>query len=255
MAKQTVTLQPGESKLVSFEAVPHEARTYQVSVNGLTGSFVAVMPGPPIEGEPPLPEPGTGVPTEEEIAAVKATVRYRLDHLWFDPCADIHYTEEMNQAMTLTLQPIWDLQERYSQEMERVYNECLAEHQDELDELRERLEYLGWIRQEMAEAPGRWGSVIIASDGSVYAPYTGEYLGKVWDTMNPEARDYFLDHGGTWYAAYAVLYCPALDNEIQAVAAQQSAIGEECYQRQLPLVRARDELYYGYWYCGFPLGY
>ena len=41
MAEQSVTLQPGESKLVSFEATPTKARTYQVSVNGLTGSFVA----------------------------------------------------------------------------------------------------------------------------------------------------------------------------------------------------------------------
>lgn len=42
MAKQDVTLQPTESKAVTFEAIPHEARTYQVSVNGLTGSFTAV---------------------------------------------------------------------------------------------------------------------------------------------------------------------------------------------------------------------
>ncbi|GAI61292.1 unnamed protein product [marine sediment metagenome] len=31
MAEQSVTLQPGESKVVSFEATPHEARSYQVS--------------------------------------------------------------------------------------------------------------------------------------------------------------------------------------------------------------------------------
>jgi len=42
MAEQTVTLQPGESKLVAFEAIPHEARQYQVSVDGLAGSFRAV---------------------------------------------------------------------------------------------------------------------------------------------------------------------------------------------------------------------
>jgi len=46
MTQQTVTLGPGESKLVSFEAVPHEPRTYQVSVNGLTGSFTATEPQP-----------------------------------------------------------------------------------------------------------------------------------------------------------------------------------------------------------------
>lgn len=36
-----VTLQAGEAKTVPFEAIPWEARTYQVSVNGLTGSFAA----------------------------------------------------------------------------------------------------------------------------------------------------------------------------------------------------------------------
>ena len=49
MAEQTVTLQPSESKQVSFEAIPHEAKTYQVSVNGLTGSFVASK-APPATG-------------------------------------------------------------------------------------------------------------------------------------------------------------------------------------------------------------
>ena len=42
MAEQTVELQSGESKEVTFEATPHEAKTYQVSVDGLTGSFTAL---------------------------------------------------------------------------------------------------------------------------------------------------------------------------------------------------------------------
>lgn len=41
MAKQTVEVAPGESKVVSFEAVPSKAKTYHVSVDGLTSSFVA----------------------------------------------------------------------------------------------------------------------------------------------------------------------------------------------------------------------
>ncbi|MBA7674646.1 hypothetical protein ES703_82867 [subsurface metagenome] len=41
MAEQTVTLNPGESKVVTFEVTPSKARAYQVTVNGLTGSFVA----------------------------------------------------------------------------------------------------------------------------------------------------------------------------------------------------------------------
>jgi len=46
MAQQTVSLAPGESRVVSFEATPKEARIYQVSVNGLTGSFKAISAVP-----------------------------------------------------------------------------------------------------------------------------------------------------------------------------------------------------------------
>ena len=42
MAEQQVTLNPGESRVVSFETTPSEARTYQVTVDGLTGSFKAI---------------------------------------------------------------------------------------------------------------------------------------------------------------------------------------------------------------------
>jgi len=44
MAEQSVTLNPGESRVVSFSATPSEARTYQVLVDGLTGSFIASEP-------------------------------------------------------------------------------------------------------------------------------------------------------------------------------------------------------------------
>jgi uncharacterized membrane protein len=42
MADQTVTLQPGESKTLSFEVTPSVANTYQVAVDGQSGSFRAV---------------------------------------------------------------------------------------------------------------------------------------------------------------------------------------------------------------------
>ena len=44
MAKQTVELAPGESKEISFEAIPKEVKTYSISVNGLVGSFVVIAP-------------------------------------------------------------------------------------------------------------------------------------------------------------------------------------------------------------------
>lgn len=42
VAEQTVTLQPGESKPISFEVTPAVAKGYSVSVDGLTGTFRAV---------------------------------------------------------------------------------------------------------------------------------------------------------------------------------------------------------------------
>ena len=41
VSEQSVTLQPGESKTVSFEVTPATAKTYSVSVDGLSGTFRA----------------------------------------------------------------------------------------------------------------------------------------------------------------------------------------------------------------------
>ena len=40
--KKTVSLNPGESKTVTFTFIPTVAKPYLVSADGLTGSFVAV---------------------------------------------------------------------------------------------------------------------------------------------------------------------------------------------------------------------
>lgn len=45
--RKTVSLNPGESKPVTFKVTPTKAKTYQVSVDGLTGSFVALAPVEP----------------------------------------------------------------------------------------------------------------------------------------------------------------------------------------------------------------
>ena len=41
MAEKAVSLEPGQSEAVSFEVTPTEAKTFHISVNGLTGSFIA----------------------------------------------------------------------------------------------------------------------------------------------------------------------------------------------------------------------
>lgn len=46
--RKTVSLNPGESKGVTFKFTPQQAKTYQVLLNGLSGSFVAVeLPASP----------------------------------------------------------------------------------------------------------------------------------------------------------------------------------------------------------------
>lgn len=40
--KKTVTLNPGEAKVVTFTYAPIVAKGYSVSVNGLSGSFTAI---------------------------------------------------------------------------------------------------------------------------------------------------------------------------------------------------------------------
>jgi len=42
MTEQQVTLNPGESQVVSFDVTPTAAKTYSVSVDGLTGTFRAI---------------------------------------------------------------------------------------------------------------------------------------------------------------------------------------------------------------------
>ena len=42
MEQQIITLNPGESKIVSFTVTPTVAKAYQVSLDGLSGSFVCL---------------------------------------------------------------------------------------------------------------------------------------------------------------------------------------------------------------------
>jgi len=46
-SSQTVTLTPSQSLQVNFEVSPQEGKTYNVSVDGLTGSFIAAVPNIP----------------------------------------------------------------------------------------------------------------------------------------------------------------------------------------------------------------
>lgn len=47
MAQEQVTLSPGESKVISFAVTPTVAKTYVVTVDGLSGTFKATVTPPP----------------------------------------------------------------------------------------------------------------------------------------------------------------------------------------------------------------
>lgn len=88
MAEQSVTLQPSEAKAVTFEAIPHEARTYHVLVDGLSGSFVAIriianLSGTVTDAETGTPLSGVRVTLEKGIAQTYTDVNgaYRFEGL------------------------------------------------------------------------------------------------------------------------------------------------------------------------------
>ncbi|MBA7478244.1 hypothetical protein ES705_14055 [subsurface metagenome] len=74
MAEKIVSLEPGQSEAVSFEVTPAEAKTFHVSVNGLTGSFVA---------------------TEEAVADI------RLENLVIEP-AEVNIGQKVTISVTAT---------------------------------------------------------------------------------------------------------------------------------------------------------
>ncbi|MBA7683047.1 hypothetical protein ES703_91403 [subsurface metagenome] len=74
MAEKTVSLEPGQSEAVSFEVTPTEAKTFHVSVNGLTGSFVA---------------------TEEAVADI------RLENLVIEP-TEVNVGQKVTISVTAT---------------------------------------------------------------------------------------------------------------------------------------------------------
>lgn len=79
-SEQTIAIEGWQSQAVSFQATPHEAKTYQVSVNGLAGSFTAVEAVPP-PGEP-VPPPEEGVAVFVYASDVRQTPMLVQDAPW-----------------------------------------------------------------------------------------------------------------------------------------------------------------------------
>lgn len=218
----------------------------------LTVSGVHAMP--PFPDEPPLPAPGVGLPTEEEIKAVKATVRYRLDNLWWDLCAAVHYTDEMNEASGLALQPLWDLEERFTVEINQIFNQCLA--QSNYVELQMELEALNDIQAQIMNAYILANQThYVHSDGFLYDRATGEIRGHITDVMSAELKEAYFMYNCTPLPLHNQVSCPLLLSQIQALVASIQQVNGACQTLQAPMVRQKAELYFGFWYCGFPLGF
>lgn len=74
MAERSVTLNPGESAVVSFEVTPAVAKSYHISVDGLTGTFRAVeVPVADIRVEDLVIEPAEVYVGEPVTISVTAT--------------------------------------------------------------------------------------------------------------------------------------------------------------------------------------
>lgn len=74
MAEQTVTLGPGESKVVSFQVTPTVAKSYNVTVDGLSGTFrVTEAPVADIRVEDLVIQPPEIIVGGKVVIAVTAT--------------------------------------------------------------------------------------------------------------------------------------------------------------------------------------
>jgi len=134
MAEQSVTLEPAESKVVSFEATPHEAKTYQVAVDGLTGSFKAL----PAVGDFVYSNQVCGMRSWAPAPSwLEATYSCKITNRGSRGTRTItfHYTyyhtymhqtmKEYSESFELTLEPgqsyVWT---RYSGDFNQVFGSC-----------------------------------------------------------------------------------------------------------------------------------
>ena len=234
--------------------------------------------------EPPLPSPGTGVPTEAEVEAVKAVVRYRLDNLSFDVCASIHFTEEMNRAVEYAIAPLKPLEDRYVAEMDAIR----ASYQVYWDEMDARMKEYDWVNQKLwlidanliaSRDPsichvkpevicyteyiyGHW-TCMPSNDPLSQHPLTTiyRYLTPTevvlinewearWDSFGGGEANY---SGGTYYSG--AYYTLLVGERQEAIRHEYDLLMKEMEAKLKPLGRAVGMLGIPYWYCGYSLGY
>ncbi len=189
----------------------------------------------PPEGGPELPTPGTGVPTDEEVNAVKAVVRYRLEHLGFNVCADQHFTDQMNQATTLAMAPIASLQARYQTEIDRILALILTDpdYLGALAEVKRLQQLFTTVNAEYT----RTGDINMAT----WSPAI-RALAIEW-----QFAYYWMAGPGTYFQSNKLTYT------IMAAGNSAGLVAQRYQDMVRPLRIARDSLGIMVWYCGYPL--
>ncbi|GAI63060.1 unnamed protein product [marine sediment metagenome] len=215
----------------------------------------------------------TGMPSDEEIEKTKALVRSRLDSLAWDVCADIHYTPEMNNKIAQVLEPIWALQKRIDKAREEMYEQALIdaryyETKEELErqaaEMGQKCFFCGW---EITQIKSYLTSIgLVPAGRELGIRWTGEvFLTPRWAGEPDTILGYLTNlvgGAGAWNTcgaswAQQKIVCVGYYYFLKGMHDTLVGIQENC-RRSIgwdDLVRKRGMLFYGVWYCGYPLGY
>ncbi len=224
--------------------------------------LISIVPASNIE--PALPPAGTGVPSAAELAAVKEVVRFRLQHLGWDVCGSVHYTDAMNEAVTVAMAPLQPLVDRFTAEIERVKEECLVANQAQIDSLTAEIDRLNALNDYLIWFVYRGGIPLpyhATAGGAVkqYNAATDSWItvGHITDWMTPEAKAAYYQYHCTYpSAADGQIYTTELTFTVMALGQQRGLLWQKCtIDLTLNLRRQRDSLEIRVWYCGYPLGY
>ena len=272
MAEANFTLAAGESRDISLPAtMPVQIGQYPVyisvfSANTLIAHYRAT--------EDVTVVTVTGMPSDALLDAVKAWTKSQLDALPWDPCADIHCTPEMSAKLSQVIETISALRQAVYDEAQRLFDNCMAQKQPEIDSLNQQMKDLEqltgsvWCGAEPYQIMRNLGvsDLTIGPEGQVYSTafcppgYTGGVnmpecmLGYIQDIV-PSGRLAWNAAGAQW--AYGKINCVGVYYARASLTEQMRAIQEQCRETSnfWANIRKGDELFLGVWYCKFPLGY
>ena len=213
-----------------------------------------------------------GMPSDSLITVVKEWTRTQLAALPWNPCADIYYTPEMNERMRQIVATIDLLQERMTTERTRLYNEALAADAS-YAELEAKKAEIDRIFQVMSDITFtnlfKYNNLCGISSGGMcyrtvnnvcYAGTVGDdplygFVGYIPDLITAEQRKIWYDWAYYWLESDSRIHSVKLIMYNQSINEGMMAIREGYYNQYTWITRKAAELFYGYWYCGYPIGY